>query len=312
MGLLSNTRSIFATLIALTALAQASPIAFPLTPEESQRCILAFREIEAMKRELRDARNIPLPEQPPRLQLRRPEAQRIFNSALVVFRSVWSDPSIQRLREIAASGARGNEILDEAAAVNLELKEIRAALKHLRFVYGVLNQSERVPPALDELTTALGKLRDAVQGKRSSPENLREYSRRLLSALEPRQVQRIETEIAAFQPIGRRSFEQRLRSLVAESLRILQEKERTPGEFHDLRKNLQSLLAIAEIQLQMRPTDQNLQAIVHWLVQRTERLGQEHEAWERATSRGELNYKRDRVSLSKPLRRDLQEFLGRI
>ena len=308
----------------VTSLSVIPKLTFAITEQQMAECHLMFGAIEGNKRNLRDAPIVKLPKQTEVPLLTKDESQRAYDIALAIFRKQWSDKSIEDLRKIAREGINGPIDEKNKVAFNARLKEIRSTLKHLRFIYGATGEIPKgakvvdeetlqiVPPVLKEVTIAIGKLRDVIQGKRGAAKDLEKYSNRLLAALEPSNLVILETEIKNYRPIQKGVLEDRLKDLVRKSRKILDKNKNTPTKYHDLRKYIQSILAITQTKYFLNPIDGELRTLVDFLTQQGERLGNEHEVWEREANKGKLNYEKDKVKLPGELKSTLRDFLEKL
>jgi CHAD domain-containing protein len=288
---------------------------------ETQTCVAAepslselFETLQSWE-ELKKQKPLPEVELPPVLHpisIRKEDATQDFELAVARLRKTWTPEAIRDVREITRLGIEGAELTPEQRkAFNTRLKEIRSDFKSLRFLYEALSERHKLPDELDELTIAIGKLRDVIQGKRGDPKDLVRYSKRLSRALEPSSLKKVETEIARFAPADKKSFEDWMRRELKATRKILKDGKARPDTFHDVRKSLQAILTVYQHELALHPGPghEEWDTVTRFLLRETEQLGEEHESWERGDVQNKMDYDKDNVKLPKELRKKLLDFI---
>jgi hypothetical protein len=254
-------------------------------------------------------------ELPARIELisvNKDEALRDFDVGVAFFRSVWDKGAAEDLRGFAReirergiSSRRGLEIY-------ARLKEIRAPLKMLRVLYVALSSDHELPEAIDELTTAIGRLGNVILGERGGPEDLVPAAERVEKALKRKPLQDVEDEIRDFEPARRDGFDRWVKKAIKETREIVAARKGTPEDFHTVRKNLQAILSVYKVEMEFHPQRKSWKQVALFLFDETERLGDNQERWEKQDSAGELRFKKTQVRFPTELVLELLAFLDRI
>jgi hypothetical protein len=308
----TTLRIVFKTILqAGLALAIAAGLASLGFSKDIEDCIESLRSWEQLKKKVNFV-EVRLPGKIDPISVSKDDARRDFAVGVALFESTWSDEVVRELRGLARESLDGQPSNARVLQMNDRLKDIRGSLKTLRFLYEALSADHKCPPAIDELTTAIGKLRDCIQGKRGSAADIPPAARRLLKALKEEQVVQVEDELRAFEPSRRPGFDRWVKDTVRETEEILSRKKGPASDFHDARKNLQCLLAVYEVEMEFHPENREWEPVARFLLQETENIGDANEDWERQDSRGNLNYKKDGVRYPRELAQVILAFLHRI
>lgn len=250
---------------------------------------------------------VALPDSVELSELRRSDARYNYNVGVNWFRSHWQAKELKRLRELAQKAARGEIAPGELNAIGQEIKQIRSSVKFLRFLFTALSDDHEVPEALDELATAVGKLKDGL--KRLDSSQWPPLAKRVLRATRSRAIKEVDQEISDFRPASRQDFKKWLKKNLQEAEAILAAGSGTGNAWHQARKNLQAVLAVYQLELQKDPSNLELRKIVSYLLKQTELMGDEVGAHEDAVLMNGLNYNKDAVPFPGALAADVLKFI---
>lgn len=232
-----------------------------------------------------------------------------FNIAVSGYRNALGPENLAYVRRTATRAAEGSLTEKESSEAISRLKEIRAPLKTLRFLYNATSEDHDAPAVLDELVTSLGKLRDVI--RRPNPEKMKQLGKRMLAATEPERLGKIDRKIAQYQPSNRSDFKDWASRTLRSTRKILEKGAGTPDEFHQARKNLQALLAVYETEVAAHPGREQERKIAQFLLAETERMGDEVGEHEVQVIQEGLRYNKDVVEFPKDLSQELLAFLAR-
>lgn len=270
--------------------------------------IRTIREFEAAKEG--DVQPVALPESIDPISINKHQAKDDFEVGVQVYHAEFGSSAIENLRKIANSVAAGELRQDEASAAIARLKEIRAPLKRLRFLFRATASDHKDPKVLNELTIAVGKLRDVI--KRNDTKNAAAQANRVLASLKDKKLNAIEKAIQKFKPSTRSEFDRWMRHTLKQTEKILAKGSGTPDRFHTARKNLQAILAVAQSELIQDPDNKSLQEIADFLLSQTELMGDEIGEHEVASIANGLRYNKDKVEFPAALVQGAVQFVSRI
>jgi hypothetical protein len=188
----------------------------------------------------------------------------------------------------------------------LELKARRKEASILRNAFAMLSDGHEPPAAIQAFARDFGRLNDAIENGLS--DLVRQYAKDLLKSLD---AARITRALDRFEPAGRSSFERYFKRLLKSIGAQVAADELPVEEFHDLRKELKEIMNLLYLSEQLGSIPERKAAYAFLYDLNTE-MGLMHDELVGGDLRGEIKYKKQKVSMPPRQREAVRDVLGRI
>jgi len=210
--------------------------------------------------------------------------------ALENFREAFAP---DRLEAMLADLAQGSKSIK--GHTRTQLKDMRKQGVILRSAYVSLDARHEAPKALDSFVRVFGKLNDAIDNKMG--DEIARQAQRMQKLLGQDKLARLDGALQGFRPASGAEFDRYVADAVKVLAGAVDHDELPAKEFHEVRKSLKNLLAVAQLlEDSSTETDQS-HALYKHLFELNEQLGKAHDRLVRRDLRGKANYNRATIGV---------------
>ena len=163
-------------------------------------------------------------------------------------RELWQEQEAITIRELLETVNKSQQPLPE---VSLKLKSFRAILKRIRSASIAFSVNHSPPERFARLVVNIGKLRDSW--KRNDLTEANKLANDIIEQLNKKNLKKLQHELDSFEADSKNGFSEWLLETKKELSNSLKSGQMTAEQFHNHRKIVSTLLAIAEIRYSFKP-----------------------------------------------------------
>ncbi|MDR3606039.1 MAG: hypothetical protein P4M08_01515 [Oligoflexia bacterium] len=228
----------------------------------------------------------------------------LFKYFLKIWKNGTADFLAQKklLQKIAQDEAPTKEEL-------ASFKLARARFKQLRFAFASFDKTHEYPEHLDEFTTSMGKIQDALSNH--SPDTAAKLAGRILPKWNAEGLRKIEKETGQFDPSSKKSFYRWIGNELNDLEGLLNRPTLSSKGIHDARKILARQNAVFFILDAVDSTPETA-ATLNYLSTWNAQLGDFHDDLVRRVTRGELDEKKDPIVFPPGLKAQALEYIEKM